>query len=137
MAKAMPDPTSAAQKWATNLGAAGTAYTNGVNSVTTAPGVQAAAASDRYLAGIQASVPKYKANVAAVSLADWQQSAITKGAPRLASGATAAQDKMATTLGKLFPFINQVRNSLPARGDLEQNIQRSAAFQRAMANFQK
>lgn len=136
MAKAMPDPATAAQKWATNLSGASQAYTAGVQAVTQDPGVAAAAASDRYLAGIQANVNKYKTNVV-TGLQNWQAQTVNKGAPRLASGATAAQDKVGTVFGKLFPYINQVRNSLPARGDLEQNIQRSAAFQRAMANFQK
>ena len=135
MAKALPNPTDAAAKWAQNLGAAGTAYTAGVQAVQTAPGAAAAAASDRYLAGIQANVNKFKANVGAVSLADWQNAAVTKGAPRLATGATAAQPKVANVLSQLFPYIDQVRNSLPARGDLEQNIARSAAFQRAMSKF--
>lgn len=137
MAKAMPDPTAAATKWAQNLGGATAAYTAGVQAVTTAPTAQAAAASDRWLTGIQQSVPKFKASLQAVSLQDWQNAAVNKGAPRLASGASAAQDKVSAVFGKLFPYINQVRNSLPGRGDLEQNIQRSAAFQRAMANFTK
>lgn len=135
MARAMPNAADAAAKWAQNLGAAGTAYTSGVQAVQTAPGQQAAAASDRYIAGVQANVGKFKANVGAVSLADWQNAAVNKGAPRLATGATAAQPKMATVLGQLFPYIEQVRNSLPQRGDLEQNIARSAAFQRGMSKF--
>lgn len=137
MAKSMPNPADAAAKWAQNLGAAGTAYTSGVQSVQTAPGQLAAAASDRYIAGVQANVNKFKTNVGSVSLADWQNAAVSKGAPRLATGATAAQPKMATVLGQLFPFIEQVRNSLPGRGDLEQNIARSAAFQRGMSKFVK
>jgi hypothetical protein len=135
MAKSMPNAADAAAKWAQNLGAAGTAYTAGVQAVQTAPGQQAAAASDRYIAGVQANVGKFKANVGSVSLADWQNAAVNKGAPRLATGATAAQPKMATVLGQLFPYIEQVRNSLPSRGDLEQNIARSAAFQRGMSKF--
>lgn len=137
MAKALPNPSDAAAKWAQNLGAAGTAYTAGVQAVTTAPGQLAANASDRYLAGIQANVAKFKANVAAVDLATWQNQTVSKGAPRLATGATAAQPKMANVLQQLFPYIDQVRNSLPARGDLEQNIARSASFQRGMSKFVK
>ena len=137
MAKAMPDPTAAAAKWAQNLGAASQAYTAGVQAVQTAPGAQAAAASDRYIAGVQANVQKFKANVGAVSLGEWQAAAVNKGAQRLASGATAAQDKVGNVFSQLFPFISQVRGSLGPRGDLEQNIARSANFQRAMAKFQK
>jgi hypothetical protein len=135
MAKSMPDPASAATKWAQNLGAAGQAYTAGVQSVTQAPGQLAAAASDRYLAGVQTNVQKFKANVGSVSLGDWQAAAVNKGAPRLATGASAAQPKMAAVLQQLFPYIEQVRNSLPPRGDIEANIARSAAFQRGMNKF--
>lgn len=135
MAKQLPNPADAAAKWAQNLGAAGQAYTAGVQAVQTAPGQQAAQAADRYLAGVQANLPKFKANVGAVSLADWQNAAVQKGAARLATGATAAQPKMANVLTQLFPFIDQARNSLPPRGDIEQNIARSAAFQRAMSRF--
>jgi NAD-dependent oxidoreductase involved in siderophore biosynthesis len=134
MAKAMPDPTTAAAKWAQNLGAASQAYTSGVQAVQQDPGVAAAAASDRYIAGVQANVGKFKSNVV-TGLQNWQSAAVNKGAPRLASGATAAQPKMETVLGQLFPFIAQVRNTLPQRGDLEQNIARSAAFQRGMSKF--
>lgn len=137
MAKAMPNPNDAAQKWATNLGAASQAYTAGVQAVQQAPGQAAANAADRYLAGVQAGLPKFKTNSAAVTLGDWQNAAVTKGAPRLASGATAAQPKMANVLTQLFPYIDQVRTSLPPRGDIEQNIARAAAFARGMNKFQK
>lgn len=132
---ALPTPANAAAKWAQNLGAATTRYTDGVNAVQTSPGQLAAQASDRYIAGVQASVPKFIANSQAVQLGDWKNAAINKGAPRLASGAQQAQNKMQGVFTSLFPFIEQVRGSLPQRGDLEQNIARSAAFQRGMSRF--
>lgn len=132
---ALPSPTDAAARWAQNLGASQTKYTAGVQAVTTSPGQLAAAAADRYIAGVQASLPKFQANSAAVTLQAWQQAAVNKGAPRLATGAQQAQQKMGTVFTTLFPFIEQVRTSLPPRGDLEQNIARSAAFQRGMARF--
>ena len=137
MAKAMPSATAAAQKWVNNLGAATAAYTAGVQAVTQAPGQAAAAAAPQYVAGVQANVQKYAQNSAAVSLQSWQQSAISKGAPRLATGATAAQTKVQAAFSALFPAISQAVASLPARGNLDQNIARSAAFQRAMAAYQK
>lgn len=134
---AMPTPSDAAAKWAQNLGAAQTRYTAGVQAVTTSPGQLAAQASDRWLTGVQQSVPKFVANSQAVTLQAWQQATTGKGAQRLASGATAAQGKMQGVFTSLFPFIAQVQGSLPPRGDLEQNIARSAAFQRGMARFVK
>lgn len=137
MAKALPNPQDAAQKWANNLGAASQAYTAGVQAVQQAPGQAAANAADRWLANTQAAMPKYKTNSAAVSLGDWQNATVTKGAPRLASGATAAQPKMANVLTQLFPYIEQVRGTLPPRGDIEANINRAAQFARGMAKFQR
>lgn len=134
---AMPTPSDAAQKWAQNLGAAQTRYTAGVQAVTTAPNQLAAQASDRWLSGVQQSLPKYVSANQAVTLQAWQQAAVNKGGSRLASGATAAQPKMQTVFTQLFPYIQQVVGSLPQRGDLEQNIARSSAFQRGMAKFVK
>ena len=135
MAKALPTPAAAAQKWANNLGAATAAYTAGVQAVTTAPGQAAAAAVDRYISGTQAGAQKFATKSAAVSLTSWQQSSINKGAPRLATGATAAQAKFTSALTQLFPAIAQAVASLPPKGNLQQNIARSVAFQTAMANY--
>jgi hypothetical protein len=135
VAKAMPTPAAAAQKWANNLGAATAAYTAGVQAVTSAPGQAAAAAVDRYISGTQAGAQKFAAKSAAVSLTSWQQSAINKGAPRLATGAAAAQPKFTAALTQLFPAIQQAVASLPPKGNLQQNIARSVAFQTAMANY--
>lgn len=131
----MPTPQQGAQKWSTNLGAAVTRYTDGVKAVTTSPNQLAAAAVDRYAAGVQAALPKYVARNNGISLQYWQNQTVNKGGQRLASGATAAESKMVAVNTQLYPFIEQVRGSLPARGDLEQNIARSAAFQRAMSRF--
>lgn len=124
----LDNPTAAAQSWASRLGGATQAYTDGVNGVQVAPGQLAAAAGDRWLQNTQASLPRFKANSAAVTREAWQQAAVSKGAPRLASGATAAQPKMEMVFTKLFPTIRNVRASLPARGDINQNIERSRQF---------
>lgn len=131
----MPTPANAAAKWSQNLGAATARYTAGVQAVTNAPGAAAAAAADRWIAGVQASQQKFITRSQAVSLQQWQQAAVNKGAQRLASGASAAEPKMQSVFTSLFPFIAQAVASLPARGTLDQNIARSAAFQRAMAQY--
>lgn len=128
----LDNPTAAAQSWANRLGAATQAYTDGVNGVTVAPGQLAAAAGDRWLANTTASLNRFKANSAAVQLGPWQNAAISKGAPRLASGAQAAQPKMEMVFTKLFPAIRNAVQSLPARGTIDQNIERSAQFARKM-----
>jgi hypothetical protein len=134
---AMPDPTSAAQRWAQNFGASGQRWADGVNAVTVSPGALAARAADRWLANTQAALPKFKANSAAMTAESWKQVTVAKGQGRLSSGAQAAQPKVEQVFGRLFPFIASAVNSLPPRGDLEANIARSAAFARKMATFSK
>lgn len=124
----LDNPTQAAANWASRLGASTQAYTDGVNGVKVAPGQLAAAAGDRWLANTQASLPRFKANSAAVGLSAWQNAATTKGAPRLASGAAAAQPTMEIVFTKLFAVIRNAVSALPQRGDINQNIERSRQF---------
>lgn len=132
---AMPDAATAAQRWATNFGASGTKWAAGVQGVTVAPGQLAARAKNLWATNTAAAVDRFAANAAKVSLQDWQSITVAKGQSRLSSGAQAAQPKVEQVFGRLFPFIGQVVNSLPPRGDLEANIARSAAFARGMNKF--
>lgn len=137
MTKAMPSAATVAAKWNTAMQGASSAYTAGVQSVTEAPGQAAAAAAPLWAQNTVAAQPKFAANSAAVTLASWQSSAVNKGAPRLASGAAAAQPKYQTAMTGVLQQISQVVGSLPARGTLDQNIARSVAFQRGMAAYKK
>lgn len=131
------DPATVAQRWAQNLGAAGAKVQEGVNSVRTAPGAAAARQVNVWSQNTAAAAQKYARNVAAVSLSSWQEQTITKGIPRLATGATAAQPKMQEFLGKLLPYVDSARSSLPARGSYEQNKARLVAFLDKMHQFSK
>lgn len=134
---AAKDPASVANKWATRLGAATQAITDGVNAVTQAPGTKAAAQADVWLARLQASRDKYVRNVSAVSLASWQQSMITKGVPRVSGGATAAIPKMTAFMQQFLPHVEQGRQALASmpRGTIDQNINRAVAMIRHNATF--
>lgn len=132
MAKNIPSAADAAARWQTGFGAAGPRWAAGIESVTTAPGIAAAAAQDRYLQGVQMSAPKWARNVAGVTLASWKQTSIAKGQGRLASGATAGMGKYQAAIGKVLDAEKSIIAGLPARGTVEQNIQRSSAFQLAM-----
>jgi hypothetical protein len=131
------DPTAVAAKWAANLAGSTTSITAGVNSVTQAPGQAAAAQKAVWAQNVAASQAKWARNVAAVPLSDWQQAMITKGIPRVASGATAAEPKMAAFMGKLLPYVAAGKNSLPPRGDINANIARMTQWVMYMAKFQK
>lgn len=129
MAKVMRSAAEAAQKWQQNFGAAGPAWQAGIESVTVPPGQLAAAASDRYLMGVQQNVGKYQRNVAGVSLTQWKAAAAAKGPARLAQGATVGLPKYQAAITRVLDAEKSIIASLPPRGTVEQNIQRSAQFQ--------
>jgi hypothetical protein len=124
-------------KWSRRLTAAGPDITAGVNRVTQAPGAKAAAAAPLMLANLTESVTSgaWAARVGSVSLPTWQSSMINKGVPRLATGVTQAVANKQTQVQAFLSAVDAAvadTNTLP-RGGLEQNIARSAAFQRSMA----
>lgn len=124
-------------KWGTNLGAASTYIKNGVSAVQVAPGVSAAAASDRMLAGVTASVQsgKWQRAVSGVSLQSWQNAMINKGIPRLPQGITQAQATKTNSITTLLAAVDNATaasNALP-KGGLEQGIARATAFMRSMS----
>ncbi len=123
-----------AANWANNLGAATTKITQGVNAVTVAPGQAAARQKATYIANVTARADTWAANTAAVTLPSWQSATLTKGIPRIATGAQAAQPKMVTVLNKLLPAISQAVAQLPPRGNLQQNLNRANALATALAS---
>lgn len=125
-------PDQLAQAWATNLAAAQPRMQAGVQAVQTSPGQAAAAQQAVWLANTTAAANLWAQKVAAVPLGTWQQAFITKGLPRVATGAQAAQAGFAATLGKIMATERTIVAGLPARGNIDQNIARSAAFARAM-----
>lgn len=128
-------PEQIAQRWAQGMGGARDKIVQGVNDVTVAPGQAAAAQKGAYLANVQANADKWAKRTAAVSVDEWRTAMLSKGLDRIAGGATAAQPRFANFVNQLLPHIEQVKRQLPARGTLDQNIARSAAFIRGMANF--
>jgi hypothetical protein len=124
-----------AANWAQRLGASSDKMTAGVNAVQVAPGQAAARQKNAWLQNTQAAANKWAANVAAVPLSDWQQAYISKGIPRIAQGATAAQPKMQAFMDKLLPFQQTALSSLPARGTYEQNKARANAWMDKMHTF--
>ena len=111
--------------------------TAGAQGVQQSPGQAAAAASASYLAGVQANVSKFQQNSAAVSTQQWQQAYITKGIPRVASGATAAVPKVASFQAQLQPFQQSLKSNLPARGPAGSNDARMLAWSAGMKQFKK
>lgn len=136
---AMQDPTTVAAKWSRNLAASTASITAGVNAVTVNPAQTAASQSAAYLAGVQNAVTsgKWQRGLARTTLQSWQQSMITKGIPRIASGASAAQPKVQAFMSKWLPYQQGLQAKLAAtpRGDLSTNIQRAVTAMQYNAAF--
>jgi len=126
------DPTTAAAAWVAGMQGAGPKFTAGVQAVKTAPGQLAAAASGLWAANVAAATNKFAANSAKVTLQAWQSAAVTKGAPRLGTGATAAQPKFQAFMTAFLPQLTNIVNGLPARGTYGQNIARFQAYADAL-----
>lgn len=132
-------PQDATSKWVTNLSGSTERIKAGVQRVTTAPGQQAAAQSQKWLQRVTASHDKWRTRVAAVSLSSWQTSMVEVGVPRVAQGAQAKQDKYTAFAAEFFPYLDQgVRriDTMPST-TLEDNINRAVAMIRHNAGFRR
>ncbi len=137
MARTLKDVNQVVKKWADNLSASGDSIRAGVNAVATAPGQTAATHKDQYLAGVQRSVDKWATRVAAVSLQQWKDDMLTKGLPRIATGANSGKRKYGAFLNLFFQYLqglDSILNQNP-RGSLEQNIARMVATVRFLSEF--
>ena len=129
----------AATKWQQRLSSATQQITDGVNGVTVAPGAKAAAAKALWLQKVQASQNKWAANVAAVTLQSWQNSMITVGIPRVATGAAAKVGKVESFMSQFLPYLDAgvaKVNAMP-KGDINASIARATAMIQYNANFKR
>lgn len=113
----------------------------GAQRVTKAPGQSAAEAKARWIASLSDSAvqDKWEAAVRSVSLAQWQDAIINKGANRVAQGASAAQEKFASSMVPLLRYIDQgvqQVNQMPST-TFEDRINRSNAFMRWMHDYRR
>lgn len=132
MARNIPSAAEAASRWSQGFGAAGQRWADGINAVTVSPGTLAAAAKDRYVAGVNQQANKWASRVAAMTLADWKSQAVQKGQARLAGGAQAGMSKYQQRIAAVLEAEKSIIAGLPPRGTVEQNIQRSSQFQLQM-----
>lgn len=123
---------SASAAWKTGFAGAGQKYTDGINSVTVAPGQLAAAQKNAYVQGVQQNADIWARKVAAVDVNAWKQAAITTGVARLNSGADKGASKYQTFAGNFLPVLSSIVGSLPARGSFDQNMARSMNYARQL-----
>lgn len=134
-------PQEYAEKWARRTAAAVPDYRSGVQRVTEAPGVQAAAKVDKMRQNVNAALDsgKWEARVAGVSLAEWKQAAIDKGAARIGAGVEAAKPDMVRFGTELLAHVDTVSAEVAAMPDLSlaDRIQRAVHNMTRMAEFQR
>ena len=134
-------PAQIAQKWARDLAASTETIRTGVEAVTESPTSKAAARADAYLRGVQQAVAdgKWQNGLNRVSLQQWKDDMLTKGLPRIASGASQAEPKFQAFMSEFMPHIEQGLRQLQGmpRGDLNQNIQRMVAMVQHNARFRR
>ncbi len=105
-----------AERWRTNLSRSGEKIKAGIEAVSESPMDKAAAASEKYVQGVQDAVAsgRYQAGLRSVSLAEWKDAAINKGIARISSGATAALPKVQQFMSEFLPFVENVSNTVRA-----------------------
>lgn len=128
----------AAEKWRSRTAGATGDWERGVQNVAQAPGAAAAAAKDKWAAGVANAREKFATNSQAVSLSDWKQRAVAKSS-RYSQGTEAAVPKMQTFLAEFLPvqegITNQVR-SMPSTTP-EQREARMLAQMRETRKFKR
>lgn len=116
-------------------------YVKGIQRTTVNPAAEAAKNVGKWQTKVSSAEArdKFVRNLNKTSASDWQNAAITLGAPRLSQGVEQARSKIEAVAGPLLSHIDagqsKVRN-MP-NVTLEDGIQRSAAFIRHMSEFGK
>ncbi len=134
-------PQEFASKWARRTSAATGDYTRGIDRVTEAPGIKAAAKADKLIAELTRVINDgtWQERVSSVTLQQWKTAAKDKGAGRIAAGVQAAEGDMQRFAGELLQAVDSAKAEVDAMPDLtlEDRIQRSVAFQRRMSEFKR
>lgn len=134
-------PAESAEKWARNLKGSVPDIEAGVDRVTEAPGVKAAAQSAKMLANLTEKVRDgtWAQRVKAVSLEEWKEQMKSKGIGRIAAGVDGATAKTEAFFTQLFAHQDTLQTQLANMPDLtlEDSISKMTAWVRGMAKFSK
>lgn len=132
-------PEQAQAKWVQRIQASSQSIMDGVNRVQVAPGQRAAAKSQKWLQNTQAAADKWRRNVAAVSLQDWQRLMTEVGIPRIADGAQKKQAKYGAFAQQFFAHLQAGVAKIEAMPDttFEERVQRATAMMRHNRDFKR
>ena len=111
----------------------------GIERVSTAPGVAAAAAQTRMKDNLNRAIDdgRWAAKVRGVSLEEWKSAALNKGVDRIAAGIDQAHDKQVQMAGRLLAAVDSSAaksNAMP-RGTIQDSIARMTTFVEDMHKF--
>jgi len=111
----------------------------GIERVSTAPGVAAAAAQTRMKDNLNRAIDdgRWAAKVRGVSLEEWKSAALNKGVDRIAAGIDQAHDKQVQMAGRLLAAVDSSAaksNAMP-KGTIQDSIARMTAFVEDMHKF--
>lgn len=126
------DPNAVATKWATRAGAAGTDYTNGVNSPSTDWAQATAAAAPVWGQAVSQAVSNnsFAKGVSKAGTSKWQTGAVQKGAQRYIPGVNAGKSNY---VNGVTPYFSVLQNlTLPPRNVKGNNAGRIDAVVQAL-----
>lgn len=125
---AAKNPTTGANKWATNLAGSTEAIKAGVNAVTESPTAKAAQnldkAAARYNEAVTSGRMAQKLN--AVSTQDWKTAMIEKGLPRVQQGANQGKANYLKFANAFYPIAAEASREAKAmpNNNIEEGINR-------------
>lgn len=127
----MDSPQVIAKRWSSRIANSTEKIKSGINNVTINPMESAANAQEKYQQAIIEAVQsgRYRDGLMRVSLSDWKNAMLNKGVQRMASGAAAAEPKMANFLQKFLPAVASIQKevqSMPSNTH-EERMQRMLA----------
>ena len=139
MARVTPEEFQ--EKHARRLKGATEDIRRGVERVTEAPTLKAAAKKDKMKANLNAALDsgKWERGLKRVTLDEWKGKTIDKGIGRISAGIDAAAPKVVAFAQELLPHIDAQKQAIAKLPDvtLEDNINRMTSFIRGMAKFQR
>jgi hypothetical protein len=130
-------PAEYAEKWGRRMKGATADIARGVGKVKEAPGIAAARQVDAMRANVNAAIDDgtWGAQVAAVTLPEWQKSMTEKGVGRVAAGVDQAMPNQTQMAERLLAAVDAsvaVVDRLPS-GTLEDSVNRASTFIREMS----
>jgi len=113
----------------------------GVERVTEAPTVKAAAKQEKMRAKLVEAIDsgKWAAGLKRVSLEEWRRKMVELGVPRVSAGLDASREKVEKFAAELLPHIESGQKEIEKLPDvtLEDSINRMTTFIRHMAKFKR